>query len=1501
MVRRIAQLSLLFALLFQTFFGGMGVQPLVVAQESWTEEAVEDSVIDESDENGEVDGPVEQDQNTGEEESESNVEEVAKGTPEDGDNLEDGESEEDVALEPENEGNNSEPVSDGENRGDEKGNESDTDTDKTEKQDADSKDQVDGEKPSAENPDEQQEEEKTGLFWGLFGGVFGGNSIVEFPFITNISIKDKDGKDLDQAESVSKSEQVILRYDWQLPNDHEIQEGATYKFALPEGIFAIMNTISLSLDSDGDQVANVKIDTDGNGVITFTEFVGSHSNVEGWFEITTKFNPNEIPNQNPVEIKFEVDGKSEPIVVKVNFEQPEPTIKKTGKYNAQTNTITWVVDFNKEKVSLQNAVFSDALVDGLEYVNGSFKVSPDPRGNFSEDNGTLTYEFPAKILDSYAITFDTKVTDFEGTSLIKKNTATIKYNEDKEIESSTTVTANANYIKKSGKDNYANKQIDWEIIVNEDELELENFTIIDQLPVELELVMDSVKLNDGNLTGFEYKDGEFSYQFVGAITSKQIITFSTKVPEKYYNGQHEMPEFENVAKIFIPSIGKTISSNKVGIGPKTSVIRKTGAGYNRSTQEITWKITVNENEVEITNAVLTDQIPKGQEFVKGSFEINSNPGGIFSQEGQTLTFTFPDKIEKTYIITFKTKVINPAHTAANKSKSYENSVTLTGANITESTSTGKQTVTSKVIKKTNEGYDYLDRVLTWKIVVNQNKMELPNAVLTDVIGDGQELVEDSLVLPDGATHSYDNKKLKITLGTITEEQLIIFKTSIADPESFFKENGEKTVENTATLTNDFGPSESSTGTKKIENTVVAKGGSIVNGEPTIEWKVTINQNKLLLGKAILTDVLPEGLTLDTSSVKLYKQELDVNGNLTKGIEVNGLDASNISYDGNERKFVFTMPEVDNNNEAFLLVFRTDILDASKSPFKNTINFKGYGLNDDQGTSSNTIAYQSGSGGASGTTGSVNIIKIDAEDETKRLKDASFALYDRYGNLIREASTGNNGEVLFDRLRFEIPYTIKEVSAPTGYSLNGEVKGFILTSKNKNVEYKVKNEKITGSIKLIKIDADNNTTKLSGAIFELLDENKEVLKQSDATTSDGIVVFDKLEFNTKYIIREKTSPWGYKLSDEEYSFTLQNNDIERNVEYEFKNKQFKEGSVSIIKVDSRDKSKRLSGAEFEVRDSDGKVVATVITDADGKAEVKNLTYGDYKLVETKAPRNYQFDKTERDFTIDDNEHVIALEITNKKRPSGGGGGTPPTDPKGSLSIIKVDSRDQSNRLSGATFELKDSDGKVVATLTTDANGQAKVADLALGEYTLVETKAPEGYELGDAIRTIKIERNHKDITLDKIPNVKSTDPKDPKNPQDPDKPVDPEDPNKDPEDPINPEDPEQTDPLDPSKPVDPADPSESTDPGQSGEQGDASESDQSDAVSGGAESADTGKVDGHSQSGESGQTKSGKTKFDQDGRQLPNTATPLYNYALAGLVIVLAGFGLRQWGSRRRQH
>ncbi|MCC8128382.1 MAG: isopeptide-forming domain-containing fimbrial protein [Clostridiales bacterium] len=81
----------------------------------------------------------------------------------------------------------------------------------------------------------------------------------------------------------------------------------------------------------------------------------------------------------------------------------------------------------------------------------------------------------------------------------------------------------------------------------------------------------------------------------------------------------------------------------------------------------------------------------------------------------------------------------------------------------------------------------------------------------------------------------------------------------------------------------------------------------------------------------------------------------------------------------------------------------------------------------------------------------------------------------------------------------------------------------------------------------------------------------------------------------------------------------------------------------------------------------------------------------------------------------------------------------------VKLFKYD-QDTNAGLSGATFELKDSDGNVVATLTSGEDGYASYNGLADGTYTLTETSAPDGYVMSDKSLTITMATDATDYVV-----------------------------------------------------------------------------------------------------------------------------------------------------------
>ncbi|HDR7477799.1 TPA: hypothetical protein QCX45_005344, partial [Bacillus paranthracis] len=339
------------------------------------------------------------------------------------------------------------------------------------------------------------------------------------------------------------------------------------------------------------------------------------------------------------------------------------------------------------------------------------------------------------------------------------------------------------------------------------------------------------------------------------------------------------------------------------------------------------------------------------------------------------------------------------------------------------------------------------------------------------------------------------------------------------------------------------------------------------------------------------------------------------------------------------------------------------------------------------------------------TGQFEVVKVDANDKTKLLSGAKFAVY-KDGKKVAELKTDESGKVMSPKLPLG-EYTVKETKAPEGYKLSNKEWKVTIQNENEIVKLEAENEKILGSLQIIKTDDKDQTKRLAGAEFTLKDVKGNVVKEGITTDKSGTVKVDGL-VPGEYTLEETKAPEGYELTKQVIHVTV---DGEKIVDVKVTNSKSL-GQFEIVKVDAEDKAKVLSDAEFEVY-KDGKKVETLRTDKTGKVISQKLKPGKYTLKETKAPQGYKLLKEEIEVVVEANK-VVQVQVENAKE-------------LGSLQVIKKDAK-SGKVLEGAEFKLKNEAGQVVGeTKTTNKDGVVKFENLVPGKYTLEETKAPEGYK------------------------------------------------------------------------------------------------------------------------------------------------------------------------------
>lgn len=345
-------------------------------------------------------------------------------------------------------------------------------------------------------------------------------------------------------------------------------------------------------------------------------------------------------------------------------------------------------------------------------------------------------------------------------------------------------------------------------------------------------------------------------------------------------------------------------------------------------------------------------------------------------------------------------------------------------------------------------------------------------------------------------------------------------------------------------------------------------------------------------------------------------------------------------------------------------------------------------------------------------GSVTLTKTDDKSGTA-LQGAIFELQDKDGTVLQSnLTTDADGKLTVDDLE-PGDYQLVETQAPDGYELDSTPVTFTIEKGQKDsVQVAMTNKLMTGSVVLTKTDEETNEI-LQGAVFELQDKDGNALQSGLTTNEAGQLSVDEL-VPGDYQLVETQAPTGYELDQTPVTFTIEKGQTKA-VQVQMTNK-VTPGSVILTKTDDKT-GEVLQGAVFELQDKDGNVLQSgLITDESGKIAVNDLKPGDYQLVETQAPTGYDLDTTPVVFTIEKGQtEAVQVQMTNKETP-------------GSAILTKTDDK-TGEVLQGAVFELQDNEGKVLqSNLITDETGKIVITDLAPGEYQLVETQAPTGYEL-----------------------------------------------------------------------------------------------------------------------------------------------------------------------------
>lgn len=256
-------------------------------------------------------------------------------------------------------------------------------------------------------------------------------------------------------------------------------------------------------------------------------------------------------------------------------------------------------------------------------------------------------------------------------------------------------------------------------------------------------------------------------------------------------------------------------------------------------------------------------------------------------------------------------------------------------------------------------------------------------------------------------------------------------------------------------------------------------------------------------------------------------------------------------------------------------------------------------------------------------------------------------------------------------------------------------------------------------------------RYSGVTVQLLDKDGKVITTT-TTDKDGKYSFEHLPDGT-YSVKvvkdgaltdtDQTGDPDSKLDNASEPITLdEKNPTKGDVDFGYVPNNTIKGTV--YRDDNRDKmingdEPGLERVSVQLLDEDGKVLQTLDTDADGNYAFQHLPDGKYTVKVVRSSSIKDYDQTEDpDATVDDTSAVYTMGPENSLQEKVNFGYVPDYSIAGRVyrdSDKSGSYTDGEETFSGVTVDLLDKDGNVVATTTTDKDGNYSFEKLPAGTY------------------------------------------------------------------------------------------------------------------------------------------------------------------------------------------
>lgn len=392
--------------------------------------------------------------------------------------------------------------------------------------------------------------------------------------------------------------------------------------------------------------------------------------------------------------------------------------------------------------------------------------------------------------------------------------------------------------------------------------------------------------------------------------------------------------------------------------------------------------------------------------------------------------------------------------------------------------------------------------------------------------------------------------------------------------------------------------------------------------------------------------------------------------------------------------------------------------------------------------------------------SLQIMKLDAKTN-EPLAGAKFKVTKTEDKTVSEYVTDNTGTVVIRDLD-EAVYTVEEIEAPNGYTISmdnhkdialewGKTKTLVFTDIKKPTLIITKTNSLTGKavpntvFKIQREKADGGTVTLG--TYKTDDNGQIVLKgvESGWYVITEVRAAQGMSIPSNPVTRKYLAEGENAYTDLQESTAMMNDDKTENIDlgnikitsgndYGEEIPNYPLNSIVIKKTDANT-SKLLAGAAFEVRKvsedisgNSGTIIGRYTTGNSGIIVITGLEAGAYIIEEVKPPANYLLSENSKQqaWLKADGTSVVEVTFANY--------------PYGHILITKVDA-DTKKPLAGAKFKVTAADGTAIhntnGEFITDDNGEILIPNVKPDSYVVTEIQAPDGYEISEEPKTIKV--------------------------------------------------------------------------------------------------------------------------------------------------------------------